>query len=432
MLAEKIRSKTAKIGVVGLGYVGLPVGLAFAQAGFRVMGLDISAQRCAQLNRGESYISDISNERLMPLVADGRFRATVDASILTAQDVVIICVPTPLNQTRDPDLSAVSSAAEKVAHYLQRGQLIVLESTTYPGTTEEIVLPALAGKGLTVGEDFYLAFSPERIDPGSTKYKFENTPKIVGGVSQKCLEAAQLLYAAVVEEVVAVSSPKVAEMTKLFENIFRVVNVALVNEMALLCDRMNLNIWEVVGAANTKPFGIMNFTPGPGVGGHCIPIDPFYLTWKAREFDFHTRFIELAGEINIQMPYHVRELVLRALNRQGKGLNGAKILLLGVAYKKDVNDYRESPALKIIQLLEKDGAQVSYNDPHIPDFSEGQTSHHSVTLDEATLQNSDCVLIVTDHTAYDYNWLVQHAPVVVDTRNATAKVTEHRDKILLL
>ncbi len=432
MLVDKIKSKIAKIGVIGLGYVGLPIGLAFARAGFRVTGLDVSAPRCAQLNRGESYISDITNEQLLPLVASGHFRATADASIITAQDVIIICVPTPLNATRDPDMTAVMQVTEKVAHYLQRGQLIILESTTYPGTTEELMLPTLAGKGLSVGEDFYLAFSPERIDPGSTKYKFENTPKIVGGVTEKCLEVAVALYSQVVGQVVPVSSPRVAEMTKLFENVFRVVNVALVNEMALLCDRMNLNVWEVLGAANTKPFGIMNFAPGPGVGGHCIPIDPFYLTWKAREFDFNTRFIELAGEINVQMPYHVRELVLRALNRQSKGLRNAKVLLLGVAYKKDVNDFRESPAMRIMGLLERDGAEVSYNDPHIPELSEGTVSHKSVALDEAALKNADCVIIVTDHSAYDFSWIVEHAPVVVDTRNATAKLSEHRDKIVLL
>ncbi len=432
MLIDKIKSRNAKIGIVGLGYVGLPVGLAFADVGFRVTGLDVNGPRCAQLNRGESYISDIPNERILPLIASGHFRATTDASVLTAQDIIIICVPTPLNQTRDPDLTAVKQATEKIAHHLQRGQLIVLESTTYPGTTEEIVLPALAGKGLNVGEDFFLAFSPERIDPGSVKYRFENTPKVAGGITDKCLEAVVALYSEVVEKVVPVSSPRVAEMTKLFENIFRVVNVALVNEMALLCDRMNLNVWEVLGAANTKPFGIMNFTPGPGVGGHCIPIDPFYLTWKAREFDFHTRFIELAGEINVQMPHHVRELVIRALNRQSRGLNGAKVLLLGVAYKKDVNDFRESPALKIINLLENDGAQVSYNDPFIPEFSEGTTTHQSVELTEETLQKADCVVIVTDHTAYNFEWVLEHSSVVVDTRNVTAKLTQNKDKVVLL
>lgn len=432
MLVDKIKSRNAKIGIVGLGYVGLPIAIAFAEKGFRVTGLDISAQRCTQLNRGESYISDIPNERLLPQTASGHFKATPDASVLTAQDVIIICVPTPLNQTRDPDLGPVINATEKVAHYLQRGQLIILESTTYPGTTEEVILPALAGKGLTVGEDFFLAFSPERIDPGSVRYKFENTPKVVGGLTEKCQEAAVALYSQVVEKVVPVSSPRVAEMTKLFENIFRVVNVALVNEMALLCDRMDMNIWEVLNAANTKPFGIMNFSPGPGVGGHCIPIDPFYLTWKAREFDFHTRFIELAGEINVQMPYHVLELVRRALNRNSKGLNGAKVLLLGVAYKKDVNDVRESPAFRIINLLERNGAHLSYNDPHIPEFQEGKISYKSVELTEQTLREADCVVIVTDHSAYDFNWIVQNAAVVVDTRNATARISENKDKVILL
>ncbi len=432
MLLNKIKTKTAKVGVIGLGYVGLPVGLSFAEAGYRVTGLDISVPRCKQLNRGESYISDIPNEKILPLVASGHFRATSDNSILSAQDIIIICVPTPLNQTRDPDLTAVRQATEKVAKHLQKGQLIILESTTYPGTTEEIVQTTLESRGMKGGKDFFLAYSPERIDPGSQKFRFENTPKVVGGLTGICLEAAVALYSQVVEKVVPVSSPRLAEITKLFENVFRVVNVALVNEMALLCDRMGLNVWEVMEAANTKPFGIMKFMPGPGVGGHCIPIDPFYLTWKAREFDFHTRFIELAGEINVQMPYHVRELVLRGLNRQQKGLNGAKILLLGVAYKKDVNDFRESPAVRIINILERDGALVSYNDPHIPEFKEGKVTHTSTKLDEETLAGADCVVIVTEHSLYDFDWILKHAPVVIDTRNATANVAENRDKIILL
>jgi UDP-N-acetyl-D-glucosamine dehydrogenase len=435
MLLEKIKTQKAKIGVIGLGYVGLPVAVNFAEAGFRVNGLDISASRVAQLNRGESYISDIDNERLLPLVADGHFHAVTDKKVLAAQDVIIICVPTPLNPTRDPDLSAVISAADNIAANLQPGQLIILESTTFPGTTQEILQSRFEKKGMKAGQDFFLAFSPERIDPGATSSKgwnFHNTPKVVGGTTPACLEAVTTLYSTVVENVVPVSSPRVAEMTKIFENVFRVVNVALVNELALLCDRMGINTWEVIQAANTKPFGIMNFTPGPGVGGHCIPIDPFYLTWKAREYDFSTRFIELAGEINLQMPYHVRELVIRSLSKSGKGLHGAKVLLLGVAYKKDISDFRESPALRIISLLEKDGAQVDYHDPHIPEFSEGTIKHKSVALTDQTLASTDCVVIITDHSAFDFGAIVAKTQAVVDTRNATAKVTTGREKITLL
>jgi UDP-N-acetyl-D-glucosamine dehydrogenase len=435
MLTDKLKSKRAKIGVVGLGYVGLPVAVAFAEKGFRVTGLDISTNRVAQLNRGESYINDITNERLLPLTAAGHFHATNDKSSLAAQDVIIVCVPTPLNPTRDPDLSAINSATNDIARNLQPGQLIVLESTTYPGTTQEILLPRLESKGFKVGQDFFLAFSPERIDPGATSSKgwnFYNTPKVVGGTTPACLEAVTGLYEAVVEKVVPVSSPQVAEMTKIFENVFRVVNVALVNELALLCDRMGINTWEVIQAANTKPFGIMNFTPGPGVGGHCIPIDPFYLTWKAREYGFSTRFIELAGDINLQMPVHVRELIIRALNKTGKSLQDSKVLLLGVAYKKDISDYRESPALNIISLLEKDGAQVSYHDPYIPEFTEHGVTLKSVNLDEETIAAADCVVIITEHSNFDYQMIVEKAQAVVDTRNATAQITQGREKITLL
>ncbi len=435
MLIEKIKTKHAKIGVVGMGYVGLPVALAFARKGFRVTGFDIQKSRVAALNRGESYIGDVAEEKLLSLTASGHFHATFEFSSLAALDVIIIAVPTPLNQTRDPDLGAIRAASTDIARYLQPGQLIILESTTYPGTTEEIIKPILEAKGLKAGQDFNLAFSPERIDPGSNNSKgwsFENTPKIVGGYTPACLEAAQTLYSIVVEQVVPVSSTRVAEMSKLFENTFRVVNVALVNEMALLCDRMGLNVWEVLEAANTKPYGFMKFTPGPGVGGHCIPVDPFYLTWKAREFGFNTRFIELAGEINLQMPRYVRELALRALNQQGKSLQGSKILLLGVAYKKDVADMRESPAMQIIELLEKDGAQVAYHDPHVPSFEEGHLKMTSVDLSESSLASVDCAIIVTDHSNFDYAWIVQHAPVIVDTRNATHLVSQGREKIILL
>lgn len=435
MLVDKIKSKQAKIGIVGLGYVGLPVAVAFAEKGFRVTGFDVVKARAAQLNRGESYIGDIPNERLLPLTASGHFHATHDFSVLAAQDAIIIAVPTPLNQTRDPDLTAIKAATDNVANYLQRGQLVVLESTTYPGTTDEVLRPVLEKKGMLVGEDFYLAFSPERIDPGSNNsqgWTFENTPKVVGGTTPACLAAAEMLYSQVVEKVVPVKSTRIAEMCKLFENIFRVVNVALVNEMTLLCDRMGLNFWDVVDAASTKPYGFMKFVPGPGVGGHCIPVDPFYLTWKAREYDFNTRFIELAGEINLQMPRYVRELAVRALNKSGKGLSGSNILLLGVAYKKDVADMRESPALKIIELLEKDGAGLSYHDPHVPELAEGHLKLNSVALSEETLRAADCVIIVTDHTSVDYDFVLRHAKVVVDTRNVTRDVSENRDKITLL
>jgi UDP-N-acetyl-D-glucosamine dehydrogenase len=435
LLIDKIKAKQAKVGIIGLGYVGLPEAIYYAEAGFRVTGFDVAKERVAKLNRGESYIGDVSNERLMPLVQAGNFHATYDMSVLAAQDVILVCVPTPVNRTQDPDLSFIKSATSSIAEYLQRDQLIVLESSTYPGTTEEIMLPLFAAKGLEVGRDFYLAFSPERIDPGNTSSKgwnFNNMPKVIGGVTPACLEVAITLYSQVVQQVIPVSSPRVAEMTKLFENIFRAVNIALVNEMALLCDRMGVNTWEVLEAANTKPFGIMKFTPGPGLGGHCIPVDPFYLTWKAREYDFHTRFIELAGEINNQMPYHVRELIIRALSNQGRGLQRANLLILGLAYKKDVADYRESPALKIIPLLEKDGAIVHYNDPYIPEFSEHGLKMQSVALTEERLQTADVVIILTDHSNYDYSWIVANSKKVVDTRNAAAKVTQNRDKIELL
>ncbi len=447
MLIDKIKSKYAKIGIIGLGYVGLPIAVSFAEKGFRVTGFDVAKDKVAQLKRGESYIGDVPGERLLPVEASGHFRASTDFSALAAQDVIIIAVPTPLNQTRDPDLTAVRAATGQVARYLQKGQLIILESTTYPGTTEEVLQPVLEAGGLKVGQDFHLGFSPERIDPGSNNskgWRFENTPKVVGGVTPACLEVAAALYSRVIEKVVPVSSARVAEMSKLFENVFRVVNVALVNEMSLLCDRMGINVWEVLDAAGTKPYGFMKFTPGPGVGGHCIPVDPFYLTWKAREFEFNTRFIELAGEINLQMPYFVRELTMRALNSHRKSLNGAKVLLLGVAYKKDVADLRESPAIKIVELLQQDGAEITYSDPHVPEFNlatefiagiqfhTDMSSLKSVELTPETLAGCDCAIIVTDHTAFDYDMIVKNAPLVVDTRNALAAVRENRENIILL
>jgi UDP-N-acetyl-D-glucosamine dehydrogenase len=435
-LHNKIEARAARVGVIGLGYVGLPLATRAGKVGFRVLGFDVSPERVAAIGRGESYVGDVSPDEIADLRERGRLEATNDFRRLRACDVVIICVPTPLNSTRDPDTSYIEQAAEDIARTLRTGQLIVLESTTYPGTTEEIVQPHLEATNMRVGEDFFLAFSPERIDPGQTNskgYTVENTPKVVGGATPACTALAAAFYSGITSQVVPVSSPRVAELTKLFENVFRSVNIALVNELALLCDRMDLNVWEVIDAAATKPFGFMRFTPGPGLGGHCIPVDPFYLTWKAREFDLSTRFVELAGEVNTQMPRHVHTLVTRALNRQRKALNGSLVVLLGVAYKKDVHDYRESPIFKVIELLEADGARIVTVDPHIPAFEthDGQV-HHTTPLSDDLLERADCTLIITDHSAFDYQAIVAHSRVVVDTRNATREVREGREKIILL
>lgn len=435
-LLQKIESRTAHVGVIGMGYVGLPLAVQAARKGFRVLGFDVSREKVAALNSGESYIGDVPSAVLADLRQTSMLEATTDMRRLRSCDVIIICVPTPLNATRDPDMSYIEQASEDVARMLRAGQLIILESTTYPGTTQEIIQPRLETTGLRVGEDIFLVFSPERIDPGQTSSKgwnVENTPKVVGGVTEDCTKIAAAFYGHITSQVVPVSSPRAAELTKLFENVFRAVNIALANELALLCDRMGLNVWEVIEAAATKPFGFMKFTPGPGLGGHCIPIDPFYLTWKARAFDLTTRFIELAGEINTQMPHHVHDLVARALNRQRKALNGSRVVLLGVAYKKDVNDYRESPVFKVIETLTADGADVVTCDPHIAEFEthDGRMMH-TVPLTEDLLHSADCVVIVTDHSAFDYESIVAHAAAVVDTRNATRHVAEGREKITLL
>jgi UDP-N-acetyl-D-glucosamine dehydrogenase len=435
-LLQKIESRTATIGIIGLGYVGLPLAAHAGRIGYPIVGFDVNREKVEQINRGESYIADVPGAAIGQLREQRRIEATTDFRRLRACDVVVICVPTPLNATRDPDISYIERAAEDIARTLRAGQLVVLESTTYPGTTEEIVKPHLEATGLRVGEDCFLAFSPERIDPGQTGskgYSVENTPKVVGGVTPACTELATAFYACVTSQVVPVSSPRVAELTKLFENIFRSVNIALVNELALLCDRMGLNVWEVVDAAATKPFGFMKFTPGPGLGGHCIPVDPFYLTWKAREFDLTTRFIELAGEINTQMPRHVHDLVGRALNRQRKAINGARIVLLGVAYKNDTDDYRESPVFKVMELLAADGAEVLTVDPHIAEFEDHHGNRYRTTpLTDELLASADCVAIITHHSAFDYAQIVAHARAVVDTRNATGAVQEGREKIVLL
>ena len=435
-LNQKIAARSAHIGVVGLGYVGLPLAVRAATLGFPALGFDVSKDVVERINAGESHIGDVASAALAELRERAALEATADMRRLRSCDVVIICVPTPVNATRDPDLRFIERAADDIARTLRAGQLVVLESTTYPGTTEEVLLPRLEATGLKAGDDFFLAFSPERIDPGQTSsqgFTVANVPKLVGGLTPGCTALAAAFYGLITSTVVPVSSPRVAELTKLFENVFRSVNIALVNELALLCDRMGLNVWEVIDAAATKPYGFMKFTPGPGWGGHCIPVDPFYLTWKAREYDLTTRFIELAGEINTQMSRHVHALVTRSLNRQRKALNGARVLLLGVAYKPDVNDYRESPVFKVIELLEADGAEVTCCDPHVGEFSaHSGLARHTVALSDALLEDADCAVIITNHSAFDYERIVARAQAVVDTRNATRHVREGREKITLL
>ncbi|MDQ6780562.1 MAG: nucleotide sugar dehydrogenase [Candidatus Eremiobacteraeota bacterium] len=433
VLKEKIRNKSAAIAVVGVGYVGLPLAVEKAKVGFPVCGFDRNAIRVAQINRGMNYIRDVSDVELSTVVSAGKLSASSDFSTLGEYDVIVICVPTPLTANRDPDISYIQSVAREIAQHLRPGQLVSLESTTYPGTTEEVLLPILAGSGLAVGVDFFLSFSPERVDPGNKRYTTKNTNKVVGGVTAVCLDVARTFYEQTILKVVCVSSPRVAEMTKVFENAFRAVNIAMVNEMALLCDRMGINIWEVIDTAATKPFGIMRFDPGPGVGGHCIPLDPFYLTWKARQYDFHTRFIELAGEINVLMPYFVREKITRALNQQGQALKNARIILIGISYKRDTDDWRESPALKVLDLLENDGAFVDYHDLHVPSFQDARGRlRSSVPIFEDSLAAANCVVVTTDHSDVDWQHVVTHARLVVDTRNATKNITSHREKIILL
>ncbi len=428
-LKTRIDSRQARIGVIGLGYVGLPLALLYTEANFRVTGFDIDRRKVATLSSGGSYIYRILPTEIEAARSRG-FSATADFSTLTEMDAIIICVPTPLDEYREPDLSFITDTARAIAPYLRAGQLVVLESTTYPGTTEEVLVPMLeAGNGCGLkaardaaanGEDeFFVAFSPEREDPGNETVARCDIPKVVGGLNSQTSDLAATLYGTIFNRTVSVSSPAVAEMTKLLENIYRCVNIALVNELKLLSLRMGLDIWEVIEAASTKPFGFQPFYPGPGLGGHCIPVDPYYLSWKAKEWDFQTRFIELAGDINSSMPYHVVESVTRALGQQGKALKDAKVLVLGVAYKKDIDDLRESPALTIIELLQKDGAQVSYNDPYFPFIGKGR--HYDLQMKCTPVEDAekyDCVLIVTDHSDYDYRWIAQHASLVVDTRNA--------------
>lgn len=432
-LLNKIRNKQATVGVIGLGYVGLPLLIRFGEAGFPLMGFDVDAKKINALLHGQTYIQHISMAPIDEFLKKKQLDATVSFDRLKEADCILICVPTPLTEKMEPDLRYVVDTTEVVARNLRPGQLIVLESTTYPGTTEEIMLPRLEQSGLQAGKDFFLAFSPEREDPGNKNFHTGNIPKIVGGVTPESLECARELYQHAVSRVVAVSSTRVAELTKLLENIYRSVNIALVNELKVLAQRMGIDIWEVIEAASSKPFGFTPFFPGPGLGGHCIPIDPFYLSWKAKEYDFTTRFIQLAGEVNVSMPYYVLERAMEALNDRGKCLKGSKILLLGIAYKKDIDDDRESPSYAIMELLLKRGAQVCYNDPHIPRLHPGrkhQFDMESTPLTEKLLAEMDAVMILTDHTGYDYPWIVKHSSLVIDSRNAAKGIEEGKEKIV--
>jgi UDP-N-acetyl-D-glucosamine dehydrogenase len=421
-LLEKIQSRSVQVGVVGLGYVGLPLVVEFARCGFQSVGLDLDAAKVAAVNRGTSYIPDTSSADVAALTAGGRLRATTDFGVISELDTINICVPTPLRKTKDPDMSFVVSAVQAVADHLHPGMLIVLESTTYPGTTEEVVQPILEAGGLKAGVDFFLAFSPERVDPGNKVYNTHNVPKIIGGMTETCTRLAQALYGAAVETVIPVSSPRVAEMVKLLENTFRAVNIGLANEIALMCEKLGIDVWEVVNAAKTKPFGFMPFYPGPGLGGHCIPIDPLYLSWKAKQTGFEPRLIELAGQINSAMPHAVVEKIALALNQQKKPLNGSRILIAGVAYKRDVGDVRESPALDIMWLLHQQGAEVAYVDPHVPRLREhdwiGERELFAEPLERTTFKHFDCVAILTDHSAFDWDKIVADAALIVDTRDA--------------
>ncbi len=415
-LIAKCERRDVVFGVVGLGYVGLPLAVELARAGYRVLGYDVNPRVVDGLNAGRSHVKDVTDAQLAE--ARGRFSATSDAARLSEPDAISICVPTPLSKFKDPDVSFIVAATEAVKRTLRPGQAIILESTTYPGTTREILLPALESTGLKVGEDFFLAFSPERVDPGNPVYGTRNTPKVVGGITSDCRRVAVALYQPAIDTLVPVSTTEAAELVKLLENTFRSVNIGLVNEMAIVCDKLGVDVWEVIEAAATKPFGFMKFLPGPGLGGHCIPIDPHYLAWKMRGLNYKTRFIDLAGELNTEMPVFWVRKVAEALNGQGRALRGASVLVLGVAYKRDIDDLRESPALDIIRLLEQQGARVSYHDPHVPGFQEDGHAYRSVPLTPATLEAADCVMVVTDHAAIDFHLVKRHARLAVDTRHA--------------
>lgn len=431
-LMEKINSREAVLGVIGLGYVGLPLAVEFAQEGFQVIGVDISQEKVDLINAGTSYISDIPTSVTQDLVEKKLLSATSDYSILSEVDAISICVPTPLRKTKDPDMSYIIAAADQIAKYSRYGQLIILESTTYPGTTDELIVPRLAHNGFVPGENIFICFSPERIDPGNKTYTVRNTPKIIGGVTEACSEVGAALYSNAINTVVKVSSTRAAEMVKLLENTFRSVNIGLVNEMAVMCEKLDVNVWEVIEAASTKPFGFMTFYPGPGLGGHCIPIDPLYLSWKLKGLNYNARFIELASEVNGNMPLFVLDRITETLNADRKPINGSKILILGVAYKPNIDDVRESPALDIIQLLQERGAEVEYHDPHVEDLHEEKIDMHSIKLTAQVLEEADCTVIITNHHAYDYEWIGEHARVIVDSRNAMKDVVGPKARISLL
>jgi UDP-N-acetyl-D-glucosamine dehydrogenase len=430
---RKLQSRTARVGIIGLGYVGLPLAVELARAGFTAVGVDLDKRKVDAINRGESYIPDVATNEVAEFRAAGRLSASTDASVIRSLDTINICVPTPLRKTKDPDLSYVVSAVEMVAAHLVPGQLVILESTTYPGTTDEVVRPILEKGGLVAGRDFFLAFSPERVDPGNPHFTTRNVPKVVGGLTPACTRLAKALYSASIERVVEVSSPRVAEMVKLLENTFRAVNIGLVNELALMCDRLGLSVWEVVDAAATKPFGFMPFYPGPGLGGHCIPIDPFYLSWKVKEVGFEARFIELAGHVNGAMPHHVVDKVADALNTQSKAVRGSTILILGIAYKRDIDDLRESPALDVMAVLRQKGADVRYHDPYAPALPghewPGGVDMRSIALTDEALQAADCAVVITDHRVFDYPRIVSLSRLVVDTRNAIKTPHPHVYKL---
>ncbi len=430
-LKNKILNKKAKIGVIGLGYVGLPLAMAFAKKGFKVFGIDVDKDRVARLKKGQSYILDLKPSDIVALQKDGTFAVTSDVRHIKELDAIIICVPTPLLKTKEPDVSFIISATEAVKKHMRRGQIIILESTTYPGTTDEVMLPILEEASFKEGKDFYLAFSPERIDPGNTRYFVTNIPKVVGGISKKSTAIAALLYEQIIEKVMPVSSSRAAEMTKLLENTFRIVNLGLINELTLMCDKLGMNIWEIIEAAKTKPYGFMPFYPGPGVGGHCIPIDPLYLSWKAREKGFETRFINLASEVNGHMPHYVVEKIAGSLNKHKKALKGAKILICGVAYKKDIQDLRESPVFPLIDLLKKHEAKIHYYDPYFPYFKIDNIDLKCIKFDQKTLKSFDCVVVVTDHSNVDYKFIAKHSKLVIDTRNALKDIKDRTNIVLL-
>ncbi len=432
-LIEKFKKKTAKVAVLGMGYVGLPFSTVFAQAGFAVTGIDPVEQKMEMLNRGESYILDVPSLVVRQLVADGKLRGTTDYAILKEIDAVAICVPTPLRHTGDPDLSFIISAAEGIAPYVHPGMVVVLESSTYPGTTRELVLPALTEKsGLKIGEELFLAFSPERVDPGREDWTTKNTPKVIGGMTEKCTEVSTAWYSMALDTVVPVSSTEVAEMAKLLENTFRMINIGFVNELTLMCDRLGVDVWEVIDAAATKPFGFMRFNPGPGLGGHCIPIDPMYLSWKMRSLNYTARFIELASEINTNMPRFVIGRVQDGLNEHAKPMKGSKVVVLGVAYKPDIDDLRESPAIDVIRLLQAKGALVSYHDPYSPRVQEDEWQIESVTDLMLAVEEADCVVIITNHKVYDYAAILNSAKLIIDTRNALGKLGRKSPKVIKL